>query len=70
MSELTLKIEGMSCGSCSKAITARLSKFDFTSDVNIDHKEGTGTMNLNDPFTENREKIVAAIVQIGYKVID
>ena len=70
MSELNMKIDGMSCGSCSKAITTRLSKFDFTSDINIDHKEGIGKLILNDPFEENKQKVIKAIIQIGYKVIE
>ena len=37
-----LKIDGMTCGSCSGAIAKRLSKFDFASNVNIDWEAGEG----------------------------
>ncbi|MCE7736621.1 MAG: heavy-metal-associated domain-containing protein, partial [Candidatus Heimdallarchaeota archaeon] len=64
------KIEGMTCGSCSKAITARVSKFDFTSDVSIDHESDSGKMDVSGDFDENKGKIIAAINQIGYKVVE
>lgn len=68
--KLKLKIEGMTCGSCSKAITARVSKFDFTSDVFIDHETDSGKMDVSGNFEENKEKVIVAINQIGYKVIE
>lgn len=70
MQKLVLKIEGMTCGSCSNAITARLSKFEFTDEVVINHEDGSGNLLLSDPYDENREKVVKAINQIGYKVIE
>ena len=45
--ELKLKIKGMTCGSCSNSITARVSKFDFTENVNVDWEAGSGIMNIN-----------------------
>ncbi len=70
MTKLDLKIEGMTCGSCSRAITARVSKFDFTSDVEIDHEAGTGVMNISGDFENNRTQVVNAINKIGYKVVE
>ena len=70
MKKLVLKIEGMSCGSCSKAITARLSKFEFTDEVVINHEDGSGNLLISDPYDENKGKVVNAINQIGYKVIE
>ncbi len=67
--KLELKIEGMTCNSCSNAITKRLSKFDFTSDIHIDHEAGTGTLEVTDPVEDHKEQVVKAIEQIGYKVI-
>ena len=68
--KLHLKIEGMTCGSCSNAITKRLSKFEFTNNIQVDHDQGTGDLEIEDPFDQNREKIVKAIEQIGYKVVN
>lgn len=68
--KLELNIEGMTCGSCSKSITARLSKFEFASDVLVDWENGTGTLTVDGDFDENRAKIVTAINQIGYKVVE
>ena len=67
MSEnLKLKIEGMTCGSCSRGITARLTKFDFTSNINIDWESGSGELDVSDPINENQNKVIQAINQLGY----
>jgi len=68
--KLDLKIEGMTCNSCSNAITKRLSKFDFTSNIKIDHDAGTGELEVSEPVTEHKEQVIKAIEQIGYKVIN
>ena len=71
MSErVALKIEGMTCGSCSKAVTARLSKFDFTSNVNVDWEAGSGEFDIDGDFEANKETAINAINQIGYKVVN
>ena len=66
--ELKLKIKGMTCGSCSNSITARVSKFDFTENVNVDWEAGFGIMNINSDFEENKAKVVQIIGQMGYEV--
>lgn len=66
--QLDLKIEGMTCDSCSNAITARLSKFDFTSNIDVDWEAGTGKLEVEKQ--EQREEVVKAINQIGYKVVN
>ena len=65
--QVKLKIEGMTCGSCSRGITARLSKFDFVSNVNIDHETGTGVLDIADPMDDRQDKIIQAITQLGYQ---
>lgn len=70
MAHLDLKIEGMTCNSCSNAITKRLSKFDFTSNIDVNWEAGTGKLDINDPVEENKGKIVTAINQLGYKVVN
>ncbi len=66
--KLELKIEGMTCDSCSRSITKRLSKFDFTSNINIDWEAGEGTLELDDPFDDHKETVTAAISQLGYTI--
>jgi len=68
--KLDLKIEGMTCNSCSNAITKRLSKFDFTNDIKIDHAAGTGELEVSEPVAEHKEQVIKAIEQIGYKVVN
>ena len=70
MTTLELKIEGMTCGACSKSITTVTSKFDFTSNVDIDHDAGTGKMDISGDFEQNKEKVVTMINRIGYKVVE
>lgn len=66
--ELKLKIKGMTCGSCSNSITARVSKFEFTENVNVDWEAGSGTMDIAPEFEENKAKVVQVISQMGYEV--
>lgn len=65
---LNLKIKGMTCGSCSNSITARVSKFEFTDNVNIDWEAGSGTMEIAPDFGENKTKVLQVIGQMGYEV--
>ena len=65
---LNLKIKGMTCGSCSNSITARVSKFEFTDNVNIDWEAGSGTMEIAPDFAENKTKVLQVIGQMGYEV--
>ncbi|MHA2028635.1 MAG: heavy-metal-associated domain-containing protein [Candidatus Kariarchaeaceae archaeon] len=65
---LKLKIKGMTCGSCSNSITARVSKFDFTDNVNVDWEAGSGSMEIAPDFNENKAKVLQVIGQMGYEV--
>ena len=65
---LNLKIKGMTCGSCSNSINARVSKFEFTDNVNIDWEAGSGTMEIAPDFDENKTKVLQVIGQMGYEV--
>lgn len=67
---MILKIEGMTCDSCSRGITARLSKFDFTENVNVNWESGKAELDLKSPSEENKEKVVNAVNQLGYKVLE
>lgn len=66
--KLNLKIQGMTCGSCSNSITVRLSKFDFTENVDVDWEAGTGSLDIKENFEENKGKVLAAVAQLGYTV--
>ena len=65
---LKLKITGMTCGSCSNSITARVSKFEFTENVNVDWEAGSGSMDIAPDFDENKTKVLQVIGQMGYEV--
>ena len=66
--ELKLNIKGMTCGSCSNSITARVSKFEFTENVDVDWEVGSGSMNITSDYEENKAKVVQVIGQMGYEV--
>ncbi len=65
---LVLKIEGMTCGGCSNSITARLRKFDFAENINVDWESGKGELDIADP--SQKDTVVEAINQLGYKVVE
>ncbi|RMG25885.1 MAG: heavy-metal-associated domain-containing protein [Methanobacteriota archaeon] len=67
---MTLKIEGMTCGSCSKSVTARLNKFDFVENVNVDWESGKGELDVKGSPDQYKDEIVNAVNQLGYKVVD
>ncbi len=66
--KLNLKIQGMTCGSCSNSISVRLSKFEFTENIDVDWGTGTGSLDITENFEENKGKVLTAIGQLGYSV--
>lgn len=69
MTQVHLDIEGMTCTSCSNAITKLLSKLDFTSNININHKTGKGELKVVEASESNLKLIEDKINRLGYKVI-
>jgi P-type Cu+ transporter len=62
----SVSIGGMTCSSCTGSITRELEALDFVTQVNIDLLTNSGTVIYHGP-TENIEKIVHAIEDVGYE---
>jgi len=66
MKEQEFKIEGMTCHHCVMAVETELKDAGFD---NFKVEIGSAKVNY-DGKTENEEKIKAAIVEAGYKIVD
>ena len=67
--KVILKIEGMSCGHCEKAVHGVLAGIAGVADISVSLKEGTASF-THDPALAPPETIRAAIREEGYDVAD
>ena len=67
MEKITLKVEGMSCGHCVKAVNDALAGIPGVTDVNVSLQDGTASFN-HDPSLAPLDAIKAAITEEGYNV--
>jgi copper chaperone len=67
MDKVTLKVEGMSCGHCVKAVSGALSTIPGIADITVSLKDGTASFN-HDPDRAPLDVIKAAITEEGYGV--
>ena len=65
MNENEFKIEGMSCHHCTMAVENELRKAGFE---NLKVEIGSAKVEFEDS-AENKEKIISAIREAGYKVV-
>jgi len=63
--EFTIKVKGMSCGHCVRAVTQAVQQHDAQAAVDIDLPSGTVRVRSNLP----RERVVAVITEEGYEVL-
>jgi copper chaperone len=68
MEKKVLKIEGMSCEHCVRAVTNALGALPGITDIKVDLKHKTAAFNF-DPAETPLEKISAAITEEGYEVL-
>jgi copper chaperone len=68
MEKKTLKVEGMSCEHCVKAVNNALGGLPGLADVTVDLKSGTVSFGF-DPAKTALSKIEAAITEEGYEVV-
>lgn len=64
MKELKLKIEGMSCGHCKKAVETAIGQLDGVHSVTVDLEKNLATVQVEDESI--KEKIKAAVTDAGY----
>lgn len=65
--EKIIKIEGMSCGHCVKAVTNELSAVRGVSDVVVSLENKCAKLNITDNVTD--VMLTAAVEEAGYEVI-
>ncbi|WP_311765914.1 heavy-metal-associated domain-containing protein [Clostridioides difficile] len=65
--EKIIKIEGMSCGHCVKAVTNELSAVNGVSDVVVNLENKCAKLNVTDNVTH--VALTAAVEEAGYEVI-
>ena len=68
MKKVVLKVDGMSCGHCVKAITKALEILSGIHTVEVDLKAKTVTVE-HDPALAAIEKIKGEIENLGYEII-
>ena len=68
MEKKVLKVEGMSCEHCVKAVTKAVGELPGLADVAVDLKGGTVSFNFDSAKTPLKD-IEAAIVDAGYEVV-
>lgn len=64
--EKTLKIEGMMCGHCEKAVKKALEAVEGVAGARVSHTEGTAVVTLNVPVED--AVLVKAVEDQEYKV--
>jgi len=64
--KVTLKVDGMTCGSCSEKVTAALTAIDGVTAAAVDYQKGTALV-AYEPGKVQPEAIAAAIVELGFK---
>ena len=66
MEKIELKIEGMHCGSCAVGIQMLTSQMDGVKSSEVSYEDKKGTIEF-DPAKTNKEAILKAIAELGYK---
>lgn len=68
MTTRVLKIAGMSCSHCQKAVTDALQGLEGVQSVRVDLQEGTATVTY-DPAVASEEAMREAVEEAGYQVV-
>jgi copper ion binding protein len=63
----TVKVNGMSCGHCSMAVTKALGEIEGLSNVNVNLEQGTASFDSAKPV--DMKKITEKIEKAGYEVV-
>jgi copper chaperone len=66
MAELTLPVEGMTCGGCVKSVTRALSQVEGVEAVEVTLQPGRAVVKISPKVT--RERLVQAIEDAGFDV--
>ncbi len=64
----TLKVEGMTCGSCEQSIQAEVAKLPGVKSCKADHTTGTVTVETDGKTVVDQNALAAAIKKAGFTV--
>ena len=67
MGEITLRIEGMSCGHCVKEVSEALSRIGGVSDIQISLEQSSAMVVFDESVT-GADQMAGALDAIGFKV--
>jgi len=66
--QLTLNVEGMTCGHCVMHVTSALKKVKGVINADVDLNKKTAVVTY-EPGAVTREQMVKAVVEAGYKAV-
>lgn len=66
--KLDLKVEGMSCDACVRAIERKLSRVAGVSSAHVDLQQGSAVVEYDDSRAQ-ADQLIGAVEQIGYHAI-
>lgn len=64
LTELNLKITGMTCGHCERSVANEIKALDGIASVQVNHNSGTGIVVFNDAMV-SVSQILAAVEETG-----
>ncbi|MCK6639008.1 MAG: cation transporter [Bacteroidia bacterium] len=64
LTELNLKITGMTCGHCERSVANEIKALDGIASVQVNHNSGTGIVVFNDAMV-SVSQIIAAVEETG-----
>jgi copper chaperone len=64
LTELNLKISGMTCGHCERAVSNEIKSLDGIASVQVSHLDGTGIVVFNDALV-SVQQIIEAVEETG-----
>ena len=67
--DVTLHVNGMTCGGCESKVKKVLSAQNGVSDVNVSHKDGKAELHLEDGKA-SVDDLIKAVKKLGYKVTE
>lgn len=68
METKVLKIEGMTCDHCKRAVTEALAELDGVESVDVDLEDGKATVSFH-PDRVSEEKMKEAVEEAGYEIV-
>lgn len=65
--EITLNINGMSCGHCSGRVKKALESVEGVKGAEVDHETGVAVVSYKEGKTD-KEKLVHSVLKLGYEI--